>query len=143
MSKKNRIASYLKTAIYEMELAEQMSESIIEADDFGKNLNGMTIFRACSMSIQCITENFIKVRNSTKSGFFKRYSTIPWKQVFGIRNFIAHEYANVDEEAIFTTLKQDLPQLKEVSKQILHDLQCGLLDTYIEEVYSEHNKGAD
>ena len=52
-----------------MELAEQMSESIIEADDFGKNLNGMTIFRACSMSIQCVTENFTKIRNSTKSGF--------------------------------------------------------------------------
>ena len=58
MSKKNRIATYIKTAIEEMELAEQMSEPINEADDFGKNLNGMTIFRACSMSIQCITDHF-------------------------------------------------------------------------------------
>ena len=59
-----------------MDLAEKMSESIAEPDDFGKNLNGMTIFRACSMSIQCITENFIKVRNNTKTGFFTRYKTI-------------------------------------------------------------------
>ena len=133
MSKKNRIATYIKTAIEEMELAEQMSEPINEADDFGKNLNGMTIFRACSMSIQCITENFIKVRNNTKSGFFKKYNSIPWNEVFGMRNFIAHEYANVDEEAIFTTLKEDLPQLKKVSEQILDDLQNGLLDDFIEE----------
>lgn len=133
MSKKNRISTYIQTAIDEMELAEQMSAPIIEADDFGKNLNGMTIFRACSMSIQCITENFTKVRNSTKSGFFKRYNTIPWNEVFGMRNFIAHEYANVDEEAIFTTLKEDMPHLKEVSKQILIDLQKGLLDDFIEE----------
>ena len=132
MCKKNRIVSYIKTAIDEMELAEQMSEPIIEPDDFGKNLNGMTIFRACSMSIQCITENFTKVRNLTKSGFFKKYSTIPWKEVFGMRNFIAHEYANVDEEAIFTTLKTDLPELKKVSKQILKDLENGLLDEYVE-----------
>ena len=132
MCKKNRIISYIKTAIDEMELAEQMSEPIIEPDDFGKNLNGMTIFRACSMSIQCITENFTKVRNLTKSGFFKKYSTIPWKEVFGMRNFIAHEYANVDEEAIFTTLKTDLPALKQVSKQILQDLENGSLDEYIE-----------
>lgn len=132
MCKKNRIVSYIKTAIDEMELAEQMSEPIIEPDDFGKNLNGMTIFRACSMSIQCITENFTKVRNLTKSGFFKKYSTIPWKEVFGMRNFIAHEYANVDEEAIFTTLKTDLPALKQVSKQILQDLENGSLDEYIE-----------
>lgn len=132
MCKKNRIISYIKTAIDEMELAEKMSEPIIEPDDFGKNLNGMTIFRACSMSIQCITENFTKVRNLTKSSFFKKYSTIPWKEVFGMRNFIAHEYANVDEEAIFTTLKTDLPALKQVSKQILQDLENGSLDEYIE-----------
>ena len=49
-----------------------------------------------------------------------------------MRNFIVHEYANVDEEAIFTTLKTDLPELKQVSKQILLDLQSGLLDEYIE-----------
>lgn len=131
MCKKNRIAAYIKTAIEEMELAEQMSEPVIEPDDFGKNLSGMTIFRACSMSIQCITENFIKVRNNTKTGFFNKYNTIPWKEVFGMRNFIAHEYANIDEEAIFATLKNDLPVLKEVSKQILLDLQSGLLDKYI------------
>lgn len=133
MYKKTRIITYIRTAIDEMDLAEKMSESIVEPDDFGKNLNGMTIFRACSMSIQCITENFIKVRNNTKTGFFTRYKTIPWKQVFGMRNFIVHEYANVDEEAIFTTLKKDLPELKEVSKQILSDLQNNLLDAYIEE----------
>ena len=132
MCKKDRIISYIQTAIDEMELAEKMSEPIVEPDDFGKNLNGMTIFRACSMSIQCITENFIKVRNNTKSGFFKKYNTIPWKEVFGMRNFIAHEYANVDEEAIFTTLKTDLPALKQVSKQILQDLENGSLDEYIE-----------
>lgn len=132
MCKKDRIISYIQTAIDEMELAEKMSEPIVEPDDFGKNLNGMTIFRACSMSIQCITENFIKVRNNTKSGFFKKYNTIPWKEVFGMRNFIAHEYANVDEEAIFTTLKTDLPALKQVSKLILLDLQNGLLDEYLE-----------
>ena len=131
MCKKIRVAAYIKTAIEEMELAEQMSKPIIEPDDFGKNLSGMTIFRACSMSIQCITENFIKVRNNTKTGFFNKYNTIPWKEVFGMRNFIAHEYANVDEEAIFATLKNDLPVLKEVSKQILLDLQSGLLDKYI------------
>ena len=132
MCKKDRIISYIQTAIDEIELAEKMSEPIVEPDDFGKNLNGMTIFRACSMSIQCITENFIKVRNNTKSGFFKKYNTIPWKEVFGMRNFIAHEYANVDEEAIFTTLKTDLPALKQVSKLILLDLQNGLLDEYLE-----------
>ena len=50
-----------------------------------------------------------------------------------MRNFIAHEYANVDEDAIFTTLKEDLPRLKEVSKTILEDLQNGSLDEFVEQ----------
>ena len=87
MCKRDRIMSYIKAAIDEIELAEKMAEPITEPNEFGKNLNGMTIFRACSMSIQCITENFIKVRNHTKNGFFKNYNTIPWKEVFGMRNF--------------------------------------------------------
>ena len=52
MCKRDRIMSYIKAAIDEIELAEKMAEPITEPNEFGKNLNGMTMFRACSMSIQ-------------------------------------------------------------------------------------------
>lgn len=38
-----------------------------------------------------------------------------------MRNFISHEYANVDEEIVFEVIKEDLPRMQEVVKEILLD----------------------
>lgn len=47
-----------------------------------------------------------------------------------MRNFIVHEYAAVDDEAVFRTIREDIPKLKETSVKILEDLQNGKLDRY-------------
>lgn len=129
-SDKQRVATYLQTSIKEIELIEQMSAPIHEPNDFGLGISGMTIFRACGMSLQYITENFIKIRNLATEAFFAQYKQIPWKSVFGMRNFLVHEYADVDDEAIFKTIKEDLPVLKGVSQDILTDLNEGKLDKF-------------
>lgn len=129
-SDKQRVATYLQAAIDEMELIEKMSQPINKSEDFLFDITGMTIFRACSMSLQYITENFIKIRNLASEAFFANYKKVPWKSVFGMRNFLAHEYAEIDDEAVFATIKKDLPILKEVSKVILTDLNNGKLDKY-------------
>ena len=129
-SDKQRVVTYLRTSIKEIELIEQMSAPIHEPNDFGIDISGMTIFRACSMSLQYITENFIKIRNIATEAFFAPYKQVPWKSVFGMRNFLVHEYADVDDEAIFKTIKEDLPALKGVLQDILSDLNEGKLDNF-------------
>lgn len=118
-----RVLSLLKNAIKEMELIGSMSEPIKEPNDFGTNLEGITIFRACSMSLQYITETFVKIRNLCGAEYFAKYKEVKWKDVFGMRNFLSHEYVEVDEVAIFSTIKEDIPKLKETSKRIMDDLQ--------------------
>ena len=108
---KERVRTLLNSAIREMDLLHQMSEKIENADDFVTTLTGLVLFRACSMSLQYITESFIKIRNIYGSDFFKAYPKIPWNSVFGMRNFLAHEYEEVDSEAIFGTIKYDIPPL--------------------------------
>lgn len=76
------------------------------------DLEGITIFRACSMSLQYITETFVKIRNLCGAEFFAKYKEVKWKDVFGRRNFLSHEYVEVDEVAIFSTIKEDIPKLK-------------------------------
>jgi len=129
-SDKQRVATYLQTSISEMELIEQMAGTIHEPNQFGYDITGMTIFRACSMSLQYITENFIKIRNLVTESFFASYRQIPWKSVFGMRNFLVHEYVDVDDEAIFKTIKEDLPALKDATLKILSDLNEGKLDKF-------------
>ena len=130
-SAKDRIKTYLKVSIEEIDLIEKMSAGIKSPQDFGQSLTGMTVFRACGMSIQYTTENFIKIRNKVTADFFSSYKQVPWKAVFGMRNVIAHEYTDIDDEAVFNTIHNDMPVLKETAEKILADLDAGKLDSYI------------
>lgn len=132
-SAKDRIKTYLKVSIEEINLIEKMSAGIKSPQDFGQSITGMTVFRACGMSIQYITESFIKIRNKVTSDFFSSYKQVPWKAVFGMRNVIAHEYTDIDDEAVFNTIHNDMPVLKETAEKILVDLDEGKLDRYINE----------
>lgn len=130
-SAKDRIKTYLKVSIEEINLIEKMSAGIKSPQDFGQSITGMTVFRACGMSIQYITENFIKIRNKVTADFFSSYKQVPWKAVFGMRNVIAHEYTDIDDEAVFNTIHNDMPVLKETAEKILADLDEGKLDRCI------------
>lgn len=132
-SAKDRIKTYLKVSIEEINLIEKMSAGIKSPQDFGQSITGMTVFRACGMSIQYITENFIKIWNKVTADFFSSYKQVPWKAVFGMRNVIAHEYTDIDDEAVFNTIHNDMPVLKETAEKILADLDEGKLDRYINE----------
>lgn len=39
-------------------------------------------------------------------------STIPWKQLYGMRNRIVHGYSGVDMRIVWDTISSDLPQLR-------------------------------
>jgi len=116
---KARIVSLLEASIKEMELLQQMSAGINTPDDFISSISGLTVYRACGMSLQYITENFIKIRNIQGREFFIPYKEIPWEDVFGMRDFLSHEYGDSDPEGIFNTVKDDIPILLDVTRKIL------------------------
>ena len=122
MPEKERLISLLEDAVAEMELLLKMSADIKQPEDFVTSLKGLTVFRACGMSLQYITEIFVKVRNLCGKEFFTPYSSIPWPAVFGMRNFLSHEYGNVDNEGFFDTIKNNIPDLLAVTRKILEDV---------------------
>lgn len=44
--------------------------------------------------------------------FIKRYSDVPWEEMYWMRNRISHGYFSIDFEIIWKTIEQDLPQLE-------------------------------
>ena len=128
LTKKERVLSLLDASIQEMKLLKEMSEDILHPDDFVSSTSGMIIFRACGMSLQYITESFVKIRNLCGREFFNPYKSIPWDSVFGMRNFLSHEYGDVDTEGIFNTVKTSIPELVRVTEVIQQDLINGKLD---------------
>ena len=133
LTKKERVLSLLDASLQEMKLLKEMSKDILQPDDFASSTSGLIVFRACGMSLQYITESFVKIRNLCGREFFNPYKAIPWDSVFGMRNFLSHEYGDVDTEGIFNTVKTNIPELLLVTEVIQQDLTGGKLDTILSE----------
>ena len=48
-----------------------------------------------------------------------------------MRNFLSHEYGDVDAEGIFNTVKTNIPELLQVSIIIQDDVIKGSLDAFL------------
>jgi len=48
-----------------------------------------------------------------------KYPHIPWKDVAGMRDKLIHDYFGVDIDAVWDTVKKDIPILKKEVKRIL------------------------
>lgn len=44
--------------------------------------------------------------------FRENHASIPWPDIIGMRNRIAHDYMNVDLDIVWEVVHQDLPRLK-------------------------------
>ena len=53
--------------------------------------------------------------------FKKRYSSLPWSRIIGLRNILAHEYGEIKDEKICLVATRDILPLIEQLKQILKD----------------------
>jgi len=53
----------------------------------------------------------------------KEYPDIPWKATAGMRDKIMHHYFGVDYEAVFETIRVDLPVLRQGITRILSETE--------------------
>lgn len=77
------------------------------------------------MLLVAVGEAFRQMDAKTKGGWLARYPQIPWRDVIGVRNVIAHDYFDIDAEQVFSICKEDIPELIEAVRVMLKDLQEG------------------
>ncbi len=52
-------------------------------------------------------------------GFKHAHGEIPWRDIIGLRNILAHEYAEVDLELVWETVTRDIPKLIELLEELV------------------------
>lgn len=52
--------------------------------------------------------------------FKARHPEIPWRQIRGMRNFVAHEYGSLDLEVVWYTANEGVAELSEFCHGIVH-----------------------
>ena len=95
---------------------------IKKADDFLLTPEGMFALSGVCMQLIYIGESIKSLDSKTKREYLVNYPTIPWSDVMGLRDIIAHEYHRIDEDEIYHVITHDLKPLLDEVRRMKMDL---------------------
>ena len=107
----NRIAGTLlqiKKAIVQL---QDWNKDIQNVDDYYSTPDGMKNLAASCMLIEAIGEGVKQIDKLTQSRLLDERPEIPWQDVIGIRNHIAHGYFDIDGDIVLDVIKNNLDEL--------------------------------
>lgn len=101
----------------------QWNEGIKDMNVLLSSPGGMQDLAGNCMTIMIIGEGFRKIDKMTDGNLLVLRPEIPWRQVFGLRNRIAHGYFDIDIDIISEVIKNDLKPLLEATKYFIDYLK--------------------
>lgn len=98
-------------------------QALAAVDEFGCSekafVGSFTCRNACAMCILQIGELSGRLSDETKD----KISDVPWRNIRGMRNILAHNYGEVDPTATWLTVRQDIPLLLAACERFLNSKQ--------------------
>lgn len=119
LEKRNRIKytfEQINTAINQL---KEWNEAINDADEFYLSSSGMQKLAANCMLIEAIGEGIKQIDEHSDGELLPERPEIPWKDVIGARNRIAHGYFEVDAETVLSIIKNDIDALQTAVRYFL------------------------
>ena len=108
----------LEDVLESINLIQEWTVGRTTVDDYMTSPTGVMAFNACVMRFQVIGEHVGKLLK-LEQNLLNAYPHIPWHAIYGLRNVISHEYANIDEEIIVSAINNDLLPLKDAVEDML------------------------
>ena len=126
MSSNDRLKGLLQQIDNAIQQLKIWNENILCADDYYGSPEGMKNLAASCMLIEAIGETIRQIDKITDSKLLQERPEIPWKDVIGIRNHIAHGYFDIDGDIVFDVVKNNLDALSDAITYFL-DKDCSQL----------------
>ncbi len=89
----------------------EWNKDVCSPDDYYASPEGMKNLAASCMLIEAIGESIKRINELTQSKLLAERPEIPWVDVIGIRNHIAHGYFDIDGDIVFDVVKNNLQEL--------------------------------
>ena len=113
----------LEDILAAIEKVEERTKEINTIDDFLCSSSGMVLLDATCMLLIAIGESLKNLDKTTNGVLLPTYPSIPWKNVKGLRDIIAHHYFDVDASQILWIIKNELSPLKKAIQYFIKKLQ--------------------
>ena len=82
----------------------------------------MVLLDATCMLLIAIGESLKNLDKTTNGVLLPMYPSIPWKNVKGLRDIIAHHYFDIDASQILWIIKDEISLLKDAIKFFIREL---------------------
>ena len=102
---------------------QERTVHIKSTDDFLLSPEGMEKLDAACMLLIAIGESLKSFDKVTEKQVLSTYPAIPWNNVMGVRDIIAHHYFNIDPEEIFEIIRDELSPLLVAIRYFIQELR--------------------
>ncbi len=97
----------------------EWNKDVENVDEWLMSPLGMQRLAGNAMMIEVIGEEVKKVEKRLGMEFLNQRPEIPWRDVMGMRNHIAHGYFDINEEYVLSVIKNDLAPLLEAVEYLI------------------------
>ena len=108
----NDLLGQIRRAILDL---QQWNENIKDADEWLSSPDGMKTLAANCMLLEAIGEGFRNIDERTHKQLLISRPEIPWREVIGMRNHIAHGYFDINTDLVWDVIQNDLGSLLEAT----------------------------
>lgn len=119
---KERVLHLLKKIEESLETILKRTSNIHNVNDFLDSPEGMLVLDGICMNLIAVGESIKNLDKISNRTLLPNYPQIEWREVMGMRDIIVHHYFEVDADIIFATVKENIPELKDVIRSIIKDL---------------------
>lgn len=101
-----------------LKYCNQIDEANRQYDSSIENFEENSVYR--NAVAMCVLQIGELAKHLSEEFKLQTNDEIPWYQIQGLRNVVAHEYGKIDLESLWETITEDIPQLCEFcSKQVM------------------------
>ena len=114
-------------------MLQEWNEGVESADEWLSSTYGMQKLAGNAMMVEVIGEEVKKVEKRLGTEFLNLRPEIPWREVMGMRNHIAHGYFDINELYVFSVIKNDLSPLLEAIDYLISVLDTLTMEKEVDE----------